>query len=151
VAAGTGPVTPVGAVGQAPGYGDALFHGPRFQMIESVAVDPSAGLSARLRGVVELSWPAEAWRIDPALVDGALQMALLWTRQLLGKASLPTGVDRIRSFAGPAGGWHTATLVGREASRDRVVCDVRVRDEAGTVVVELLGIETHALPGAAHA
>jgi hypothetical protein len=150
-AAGSGPVNPFGEFGQPPGYGDALFHGPRFQMIESIAVDPSAGLSARLRGVAELSWPAEAWTTDPALVDGALQMALLWTRQLLGKASLPTGVDRIRLLAGPVGGWHTATLVGREASRDRVVCDVRVRDEAGTVVVEMLGIETHALPGVADA
>jgi len=80
-------------------------------------------------------------------VDGALQLALLWTHRLLGRPSLPTGVARIRSFAAPAAGAHTAILVGRHVAADRVVCDVFIRDRTGAAVIELLGIETHALPG----
>jgi len=141
---GAGPAVPAG---RPPRYGDVLFHGPSFQMIESVAIGPRGEMSAGLRGVVDLSWPAEAWVTDPVLVDGALQLALLWTEQVLGRPSLPTGVARVRSFAGPAAGRHAAILAGRHATADRVVCDVVIRDQAGAAVIELLGIETVALTG----
>ena len=148
-----GPPVQADPSGAPPPYGDdILFHGPAFQMIESVVLDPAAGgMTARLRSAGDLDWPAEPWRVDPAIVDpaiidGALQLALLWTRHLRGRPSLPTGIERIRMFGEPAGGPHTATLAGRSATSGRVVCDVVIRDGNGVVVLELLGVETHVRP-----
>jgi hypothetical protein len=137
------PVT----AGTAPRYGgDVLFHGPAFQVVESVSAIPDVGLVATVHGVNGRGWPDEPWITDPALVDGALQMALLWTEQLMGGASLPTGIGRVRLFGGPPDGACTATLLGRQAAANKVVCDVLVCDPAGAPVVELDGIETHVLP-----
>lgn len=130
-----------------PPYGTGvLFHGPAFQVIESVATVSTTGLVATVRGVVDRPWPAEPWVTDPALLDGALQMALLWTEQLLGKASLPTSIGRVRLFSGPSDAPCTATLRGRHATAQRVVCDVVLCDGTGAAVAELHGIETHVLP-----
>ncbi len=132
-----------------PVYGSGvLFHGPAFQVIAAIDTPSASGLVASLTGVLEHEWPAEAWVGDVALLDGALQLALLWTEHLLDEPSLPTGIGRVRTFGPPRHGRHTATLVGREASRHRVVCDVVVRDESGTTVVAVRGIETHVLPKA---
>jgi hypothetical protein len=112
-----------------------------------VASVSTTGLVAKLRGVAGRAWPPEPWVTDPALLDGALQLALLWTEQLLGKASLPTSIGRVRLFTGPPDAACTATLLGREATANRVVCDVLLCDETGAAVAELHGIETHVLPG----
>jgi hypothetical protein len=134
------------ATGGPPRYGtDVLFHGPAFQVIDSVAA-VSTGLVATVRSVAQLSWPAEPWVTDPALIDGSLQLALLWTEQLLGAPSLPTGIGRVRLFGGFAGVPGTATLTGRRSTATRVVCDVLLADQGGAVIVELEGIEIHALP-----
>ncbi|MFB6263836.1 MAG: SDR family NAD(P)-dependent oxidoreductase, partial [Bradymonadaceae bacterium] len=57
-------------------YGtDALFHGPAFRAIDEVTRLDTEGAAAELRGLDELDWPEADWRIDPAAVDGALQVA----------------------------------------------------------------------------
>jgi hypothetical protein len=146
VEAPLGPLTPwLGSV-----YGrHGLFHGPGFQVIERVDGVSPRGMSARLTGTAHQAWPGN-WRLDPALLDGGLQLAVLWARHLTDRAVLPTAIDRaVIAMAGPVTGAVRCVLEGRAATGDRVVSDVRFVDDAGRTIAELRGVETHALPSEA--
>lgn len=124
---------------------EVLFHGPAFQVIEEISEVSDLGLTASCWGVRAVGWRTEPWATDPAVIDGALQLALLWTQRQLGLPSLPTAVGAVRLFSAPTFGQHAMSLVGRRTSSHMVVCDVEIRSAAGDVVAQLEGIETHVL------
>jgi len=117
-----------------------------FQVIESVKGVSDAALSAEVGGLKGRAWPG-LWRFDPGLLDGVLQLALLWTLHRLGGAGLPTSIASVHVHAtGPIQGSVRCILQGREASRGRSLCDVLCVAADGTTVAELRGIEVHVLP-----
>lgn len=120
--------------------GDVLFHGPRFQAIESLRGVSGAGAAATVLGARALGWPGAAWSTDPAAVDGGLQLAVLWANRVLGGASLPMSVSGFRVHrAGLLDGPAQCLVRGRTVRRDVAECDVAlVVDRA--VHVELLGV-----------
>jgi acyl transferase domain-containing protein len=125
--------------------GEVLFHGPAFQVIRSVDGIADSGLTATLEGVGARDWVG-SWQLDPALLDGGLQAAVLWAQRKLGAGSLPTAISSLHVYhPGPAAGIVRCVLVGREASQKRAVADVAFLASNGSVVAELRGIEVHAL------
>jgi len=125
--------------------GEVLFHGPAFQVIRSVDGIADAGLTATLEGVMARGWPGP-WQLDPALLDGGLQAAVLWAQRKLGAAALPTAISSLHIYhPGPAAGTVRCVLAGREVSRERAVSDAVFLASNGSVVAELRGIEVHAL------
>jgi hypothetical protein len=127
--------------------GVALFHGEAFQVIAGAPALGEAGLEAELMGARERGWAADGWRTDPAMVDGALQLALLWTIHD-GGAALPTAVGAFRRFVpGLVDGPVTVRLRGIERTSSRSRSDLVLLDAAGTPVAELTGVEMHVLPG----
>jgi len=128
--------------------GVALFHGDAFQVIVGAPQIGESGLEATVEGASARGWPQDGWATDPALVDGGLQLALLWTCASDGGAALPTSVKRYRRFArGLVGGPTRAVLVGHARSRDKSTSDVIFVDDNGAPVAELEGVEMHVLPG----
>jgi hypothetical protein len=122
-----------------------LFHGPELQVIRSVDGVGKEGLSASLDGVSGKSW-REPWSTDVAAMDGGLQMALLWSKHVLGGKSLPTRVGQLKLYgSGPSTGPIQAVLQGREVSGSKTVSDIVFTSESGEVVAELEGVETHKL------
>ncbi len=134
--------------------GELLFHGPAFQTIRSIDGISELGIVAELSGIDGAGWTSdastsadEAWTTDPRALDGGLQLALLWCKRVLGGASLPTGIEEIRTWAdAPFAGPIRCTLTGREATGRRSVSDLAFNDASGHLVVEFLGVETHLLP-----
>jgi acyl transferase domain-containing protein len=125
--------------------GEVLFHGPAFQVIRSVDGISDSGLTATLEGVGARDWVG-SWQLDPALLDGGLQAAVLWAQRKLGAGSLPTAISSLHVYhPGPATGIVRCVLVGREASQKRAVADAAFLASNGSVVAELRGIEVHAL------
>ena len=84
---------------------------------------------------------------DPAALDGALQLAVLWTEHVLGDASLPTRVAAVRLWADGPLGQLRGVVSGRSAEGHRAVCDVALIAADGRLAAELHGVETHLLPG----
>jgi acyl transferase domain-containing protein len=126
--------------------GEVLFHGPAFQVIRSVDGIAEGGLTATMEGVTARGW-AGSWQLDPALLDGGLQAAVLWAQRKLGAESLPTAISSLHIYhPGPVTGPIHCVLAGREASHKRAVSDVAFLSSNGSVVAELRGIEVHALP-----
>jgi hypothetical protein len=129
--------------------GKILFHGPKFQMLQNIDGISDHGVIADLTGVCEPGWaPAavEPWCTDPLILDGGLQLALLWGSRVLGGASLPTAIAHIRTFDDPGRGPFRCTLKGRSASGNKAVSDAVFHDASGRIVAELAGIETHLRP-----
>ncbi|HHH30617.1 MAG TPA: hypothetical protein ENK57_20060, partial [Polyangiaceae bacterium] len=129
-------------------YGGVLFHGPSLQVLEQIDALAETGARARLR---TNGLRMRGFAVDTGLLDGALQLALLWTEERLGGASLPTAIGRIEfHHLGPVDAPAIAELRAREGTADRRgVCDVHLRRSDGLPVLTLRGVETHLLPSPA--
>jgi hypothetical protein len=141
--------------------GHTLFHGPRFRSIVSLGGVSPAGAMGTLCGAGELGWPRHpgpaggsggVWHVDPAAVDGAFQLAVLWAEPLLGGACLPMVVGQCRVYRP---GLLDAPVVctvraGRVGEMD-AECDIRLVDPDGGVRMELLRVAVVLRPAASAA
>ncbi|MEU0302626.1 SDR family NAD(P)-dependent oxidoreductase [Streptomyces sp. NPDC006175] len=137
--------TPAGLepLGRADVYdGKVLFHGPRFHALRAVHGLCEDGAEATVAGVRTLDWPGAHWPLDPAAVDGALQLALLWGESVLGAATLPMAVAECRVHRrGPSDGTVRCVVRGRKAHETGARCDAALIDADGSVRLELIGVE----------
>jgi hypothetical protein len=128
-------------------YGAELFHGPQFQVIRSVEGVSSEGAVALLGGARASGWRG-SWATDAALLDGGLQLALLWSGHVIGGRSLPTAVGAYHAYRERWGaGEVCCTLRGTVLGADRVVCDISFAAPGGGLVAELRRVELHRRPG----
>ena len=119
----------------------AVFHGPAFQVIKDVDAGPE-GMVATLDGTLDRGWSGGAWTTDPALLDGALQLALYFTSEALSQKSLPTGIASVHVYRSlPESSTVKGILTGRVESH-RSVTDVLLTTADGAPVVELRGVST---------
>ncbi|MBZ5504301.1 MAG: SDR family oxidoreductase [Acidobacteriia bacterium] len=123
--------------------GHVLFHRERFQVIRSMDGISNAGIIGMLAGTNDVGWPSEAWCTDPALLDGGLQLAGLWTRQVLGGICLPMALADLRLYRpGLVTGPVRCVVHARQVFGARAVCDVSFVDPTGSLIVEMRGVET---------
>lgn len=81
-------------------YQEWLFHGPRFQVIRGISGLSSQGAAALMCPSSPQQWLAggraeQQWIIDPAVLDAAPQMALLWARTFHDGSALPAQFGRV--------------------------------------------------------
>ncbi len=127
-------------------YGHELFHGPQFQVIESLQGVSQQGALGTLAGTREQQWPGE-WTTDAAALDGGLQLALLWTTHVLGGRGLPAAVGTYRLYQPkPADGLLRCALRGRVVDSSKTVCDLSFVGEDGQLVSELSEVEVYCRP-----
>ncbi len=84
-------------------YGQWLFHGPRLQVIEAIHQFADGGANATVRSttpgdLLTNTGVNSSWQFDPALVDAAAQMGVLWAREFRGETALPTKFGRVTRF-----------------------------------------------------
>jgi hypothetical protein len=129
--------------------GFVLFHGPRFHAIESLLGESDAGIAGTLIGTSALGWSKdEGAPTDGALLDGALQLAVFWTKHVLQGASLPTSIARF--IAGPSVrplGPVTCVVKALGHTNDKARFDITLVDARGENVARLEGVEVFILPG----
>ncbi|MDH4134496.1 MAG: polyketide synthase dehydratase domain-containing protein, partial [Gammaproteobacteria bacterium] len=133
--------------------GHVLFHGPSFQVIDSIKGISREGIVGMLSGVVSGTrigkWPKEAWCSDAAALDGGLQLALLWSQKVLGGAVLPMAMGEYRSYRdGLINGVVKCVVHAKKILDGRTVCDITFSDASGQFA-ELIGVETVLRPGGA--
>lgn len=121
--------------------GDVLFHGPQLQVLTAVDGVDASGAVGQLRHADLESIE----HTDVGAVDGALQLALLWSKASHGGASLPMGVDEIH-FHGAVSPLADisgrALLVGRKTAGAIHTADVTLVDTNGVPRVTLTGVRT---------
>ena len=129
-------------------YGDdTLFHGEAFQVLRSIEGVGEQGARATLVGLKSKGWPSDFWATDAALIDGCLQLALLWGLEVSGGQSLPMRVAEFIQYGPLPEGEVTCELVKRSASSQRTISDIRVWDAQGAPLLDLRGVEMYVVPG----
>ncbi len=86
-------------------YNEWLFHGPRFRVFEKINGLSDGGANALVSGTCPAQWlenvatNTHQWLFDPALVDAAAQMAILWSRTFRDETALPVKFGRVMRFS----------------------------------------------------
>jgi len=122
-----------------------LFHGPSFRVLSGLFDISDEGAAATAIGVIDKDWPSEPWILDPALADGGLQLALLWTQHMTGGRSLPTSIGRVVIYDPPSRGAMHLVLTAKESTDMKSRCDVDFFDVDGNTVCQLIDVETHTI------
>jgi hypothetical protein len=124
-----------------------LFHGPAFRAITSLEALSADGATASVTGLRALGWPGEVWHTDPAAVDAALQLALLWAEKAQGALFLPMSVTELRiTTSGPVGPDARCVVLAGESDPLAATCDVALLDPDGAPIAELLGVSLVRVP-----
>ncbi|MFF7019796.1 SDR family oxidoreductase [Streptomyces klenkii] len=122
--------------------GELLFHGPMMRAVTAVEAAGPGGARGTLAGVTALGWPGGVRHTDPAVLDGALQLALIWAREALGHATLPMAAGTVRPYhRGPAPGPVTCLVVPVRAEGDHARCHLRLTGQDGAPFADLLDVE----------
>lgn len=130
-------------------YAGPLFHGPSFAAIEQLDAFAAAGGTGQLKGLRNLGWPESDWAIDPAAVDGGLQLGLLWASASGRSLILPQRIGRVivdRSF--PENGLLHCRFAARPLGDKRVDFDFEFETTTGGLVAALQGVECYAVSAA---
>jgi hypothetical protein len=131
--------------------GETLFQGTSLRTLTNVEGLGPAGAVGSVVGAEDMGWPEEPWRVDPAALDGAIQLAVLWAKAQIGSATLPMSLRAGRFHAvGPASGPLRCVVRAMRVGAQNAVCDVRLtRPGEDRPVVELCGLELVARPRSA--
>jgi acyl transferase domain-containing protein/NADP-dependent 3-hydroxy acid dehydrogenase YdfG len=123
-------------------YDGRLFHGKEFQVIRELGTWSREAATMTLDNRTLTHAGTEAWKIGPALFDGALQAAVLWSLEAHGKSSLPLRIAEL-SLTRPARADETVScqLTGRELAGVGAVSDIDCIDAAGATIFTLRGVE----------
>jgi len=144
------PELKLDAWGDAPVYGDVLFHTDDFQVIDTLNGIGDEGIEGVLRGVDSAHWGWERWDTDVAAMDGGLQLVLLWARGKMGGAALPMRIGEVRiAEATPAQGNIRCIARCHAESSKRGLADVIFDTEAGVRVAEFKDVEVILRPNEA--
>lgn len=124
-------------------YGDhLLFHGPMMRALTSIEGMGPAGARGTLVGVTALGWSGDTWQTDPAALDGALQLAGLWSREVLGQGALPMAVGTFHPHRrGLAQSPLTCTVLPVRTESTWTRCHLRLTCQDGTPFADLLDVE----------
>lgn len=131
--------------------GHTLFHGPSLRVLRRIDGVGPGGATGEVAGAAESGWPDESWRTDPAALDGAIQLAVVWAYEQTGRATLPMFVRKARFRAGGLESGPLRCVVRAvSVSEQSVVCDVSLlrptRADGEHVVAALNGLELVARP-----
>jgi NAD(P)-dependent dehydrogenase (short-subunit alcohol dehydrogenase family) len=123
-------------------YRDILFHGPHFQSIRRITGISARGMVAEVRPAPPPSeWMSEplrsSWLSDPVVVDGGLQLGVLWCHQELGAVALPSYGARYRQYQPFPPADVTTVLEVRETGPQLMAADLTFLDSAGQVIAQM--------------
>jgi hypothetical protein len=141
------PELPPYPVGRDEIYRTVLFHGPLMQGIESIEGCGERGIAGWIATSASIAeWidrPVRSkWLIDPLAIDSAFQLVGLWTRELLGANSLPTGLGSLRLFRRdfPEQGARVIVEI-EQSSAARATAAIEILDEDRALVARLDNFE----------
>jgi hypothetical protein len=97
----------------------------------------AAALTSRGAG-----WAEQTFNADPAALDAAMQLAVLWTNRKVDGLALPLAVSEFRTFGPIDAARVDLVLRGRSANKSRTITDVDLVDE-GRLVATLRGVEVY--------
>lgn len=130
---------------------ERIFHGPAFQVLQTLDSVNDSGARATLVGTSAMDWQGGPWSTDPAALDGGLQVALLWGIYRTGRSSLPSAINTVR-FHHPSVDSRVihcevqATPLGAHQNR----FNIHLRCPQGNPIVDLLNVDMTLMQSETH-
>ncbi|PTY01800.1 hypothetical protein DB346_11485 [Verrucomicrobia bacterium LW23] len=118
-----------------------LYHGPDLYCIETIHGLGTRGISGTVRAAPEpAAWMAEPaspmWHVDPLLLEGSVQLLMLWSIEHLQAPCLPSRYGGFRVYrAARLQDIYTVEVMIRAHDRTHIACDVYVSDETGRPIL----------------
>lgn len=126
-------------------YERMLFHGPRLRSITEILGVNERGIAATLRPSKPedlLNVPQGAvWTIDPAVLDGAFQLAILWIRHYADMMPLPSRFRRLALWRPVAADAPINCELRATHTGPLLETDIILTDRRGRLVARLDGME----------
>ncbi len=93
-------------------YRECTFHGPLFQVVNGIEHLSSPGADCWVTGSDPKAWMTPKggqliadrgwnWIFDPGLLDGSLQVGLIWLQKFAGTVGLPQSFTRVTRYGSP--------------------------------------------------
>jgi NAD(P)-dependent dehydrogenase (short-subunit alcohol dehydrogenase family)/acyl carrier protein len=125
-------------------YEEFLFHGEKLQVVKQLLGVSEAGC----RGLLQMPDETDLRRWRVAMLDGGLQLALLWERKRSGLASLPTKFGRLQWYqAARQEGPVTCDLILQKASKLAATWSIVFTDMEKQIIAKLEDVSIHVLLG----
>jgi NAD(P)-dependent dehydrogenase (short-subunit alcohol dehydrogenase family) len=97
------PIPPERPLSPGMAYRDYLFHGPRFQLVQSIEAIAEQGVDAWVTPSDGATWVScgsqGSWLFDPGLLDTAPQLAIAWARLYRDTTPLPSCLTSVVRYA----------------------------------------------------
>ena len=129
-------------------YREGMFHGPRFQAVQSVDRFGTDGMVARLavlpRADLLRSNPSPSFLTDPVILDAAGQVLAFWVKERLGAVDVfPYRLEELVLHGPPAapGVAFECRVRGELVGERQTRCDIDIVDAAGRTHYALKGWE----------
>jgi len=126
--------------------GEVLFHRGAFQVIREVVGVCEQGIVGQLGGIVAQDWPSDDWQTDVAMLDGGLQLAVLWSGRTLGGPVLPTALGAYRHNGLPVEGLVRCEVRSRVVGSSKTESDLRFLSEDNHLIAQIEGLQIHRRP-----
>jgi NAD(P)-dependent dehydrogenase (short-subunit alcohol dehydrogenase family) len=132
-------------------YNEKLFHGDEFRVIKELKGISKHGCSGLLYKKKPLNGLAIYEELNSAILDGGLQLALLWRLFNNGEKSLPTGYKELEIYANlPYGQDIMCHLEVLEANKFSSKFNILFTDLSGQILSKMAGVEMHILLPSTH-
>ena len=130
-------------------YGERLFHGPEFRVISELTGISEHACAGTLQASDPngLSQVANQTHSDVPIMDGGVQLGLLWERYRSGGECLPTGFSSMELFQNKScDGPIQCTLKFESATNLATEWGLKFVDQNNAVVAVVTGLMLHVLP-----
>ena len=125
-------------------YERCLFHTGPFRLIRAADGLGHSDACATLLRAVDAGWKTASWAGDPALVDGALQLALTQAALSDGRANLPTAIAEFVDLGlSQCDGPVELLAKTRDINAHRAIFDLDLRCADGQLAATLRGLEMY--------
>lgn len=128
-------------------YDGMLFHGPAFQVLRSLERISNQQSIATLTDTAAMKWRGEPWLMDPATLDGGLQIASLRNEVDTGRKSLPIHIGLFTFYqANSCAAPFRLIATKKRRSEHGVKYQLRWLSASGETVAEADDVETFFRP-----
>jgi len=127
-------------------YTQWLFHGPRFHIIKSIDSFSEESVCCEVRSTSPKDFlngcqTGDQWLIDPALIDAAAQISVLWMALQRDLFALPVRIGRIVRYAEMLPQILRISYIIRERNEETLVVDVYFHDDDGRTLLLIEGMQ----------
>jgi acyl transferase domain-containing protein/NAD(P)H-dependent flavin oxidoreductase YrpB (nitropropane dioxygenase family)/NADP-dependent 3-hydroxy acid dehydrogenase YdfG/acyl carrier protein len=122
-------------------YNDWLFHGDTFQVIDSIDEFSEQGAKCIISSTSQKNLlgieSKKNWLFDPAVIDAAAQMSVLWMAACRNLFALPVKFERIVRFSDSLPEKLTMKYVITDENPESITVDTYFEDENGNLLIKI--------------